>query len=131
MPYGGIGPVNPDVVAVGASLTSNTAGLATSAKQDTLQASVGPVVATDIGQNLALADTNSHAFASAVAVKGVWVCALSSNTVSIFIGFATGVTTSTGFEIKPGEREFFPVSNASNIFAITGTATQNARALVC
>ncbi|MES2359973.1 MAG: hypothetical protein V4529_16660 [Gemmatimonadota bacterium] len=87
----------------------------------------------DTGQNLSLADTNSHAFASAVATIGVMVSCPLANTSAVYVGLATGVTsgsTGKGIELQPGDREFFPgVLNASLLFAITGSATQNVHAL--
>lgn len=84
---------------------------------------------TDPGQDLSLEDTNSHQFGSAAATIGVMVSCPIANTKPVYVAFATGVTTSTGVELNPGDREFFPVSNANKLWAITGTATQHAHAL--
>lgn len=54
---------------------------------------------------------------------GVIVQALSTNTASIFIG-TTGVTTSTGFELQPGQATSVAVSNTNVIYAISGSASQ-------
>lgn len=89
----------------------------------------GPAAVAPAVQNLALGSTSAAAFASAAATRGVWIQALSTNTASVFIGPA-GVTTGTGLELQAGDREFFPCDNANRFSAITGTATQNLRALV-
>src|SRR6202008_942266 len=51
---------------------------------------------------------------------GVIIQALSTNTVSIYIG-VTGVTTSTGFELQPGQATSVAVSNTNTIYAISGS----------
>lgn len=88
---------------------------------------------TDNGQNLSLSDTDAHAFGtSAAASIGVMVSAPLGNTAAVYIGLGSGVTsgnTGKGIELQPGDREFFPVSNATLLYAITGTATQNVHAL--
>ncbi len=85
----------------------------------------------DIGQDLSLGDTNSHAFGtSAVAKYGIMVSCPIANTKPVYIGLATGVTTGTGIELQPGDREMlWGVLNSNLVFAITGTATQHVRAL--
>lgn len=55
--------------------------------------------------------------------EGVIVRALSTNSVSIYIG-PSGVTTSTGHELLPGESTSVAVSNTNAIYAISGTASQ-------
>lgn len=84
-----------------------------------------PIAGTDLGQNLSLNDTASHTFSSTVASVGCWVSAPLANTAAIYCAFSSSVTTSTGIELQPGDREFFPVTNANKISCITGTATQN------
>ncbi len=86
------------------------------------------VAAAPAVQNLALSTTSATQFASAACTRGVWVEALSTNTVSVYVG-PSGVTTGTGLELQPGDREFFPVDNANRLYAITGTTTQNLRLL--
>lgn len=86
----------------------------------------------DPGQNLSLADTASHQFASVKCDNGAMVSCPLSNTAPVYVGYATGVTsgaTGKGMELQPGDREFFPVFNVNQLFAITGTATQNVHAL--
>lgn len=55
--------------------------------------------------------------------EGVIIQALSTNTVSIFIG-KVGVTTSTGFELQPGQATSIAVDNTNTIYAISGSASQ-------
>lgn len=88
------------------------------------------VTSTNIGQNLSLPDTSSHQCASASCKVGVFVACPIENTAIVYVGFGTGVTsgpTGTGMPMAPGDREFIPlgVGNANQIWAITGTATQN------
>lgn len=67
--------------------------------------------------------TSAAALASNSLTNGVIVQALSTNTVSIFVG-VSGVTTSTGFELQPGQATSVAVTNTSSIFAISGSAAQ-------
>lgn len=53
----------------------------------------------------------------------VTVKALSTNTVSVFIG-ASGVAVADGFELLAGEAVTLAVSDVNLIFAISGTASQ-------
>lgn len=55
--------------------------------------------------------------------QGIIIQALSTNTVSIYIG-PSGVTTSTGFELQPGQATSIAVNNTNVIYAISGTAGQ-------
>lgn len=52
-----------------------------------------------------------------------------ANTATIYLGRATGVTTSTGIELAPGDSILLPCANINEIWAISGTASQNCRAL--
>jgi len=54
---------------------------------------------------------------------GVIIQALSTNTASIFIG-PSGVTTSTGFELQPGQATSIAITNTNVIYAISGSASQ-------
>jgi hypothetical protein len=93
------------------------------------------VTSVDPGQNLSLPDTASHAFASAACKIGVMVSCPLGNSAAVYIGLGAGVTsdnTGKGIELQPGDREFFPLGvsgNANQLYAITGTATQNVHAL--
>lgn len=88
---------------------------------------------TDAGQNLSLADTSAHAFATSVPTQiGVMVCCPSTNTAVVCVACAAGLTTGatgTAMELAPGDREFFPVNNPNKLFCRTATATQNVHAL--
>jgi len=87
----------------------------------------------DAGQNLSLADTNSHQFASAACTIGCIFSAPLANTAPVYFGRATGVTsgsTGKGIELQPGEKSpLLPAANVNEYYAITGTATQNVHAL--
>lgn len=53
-------------------------------------------------------------------VNGVIVQALSTNTASVYVG-KTGVTTSTGFELQPGQATSVAVANLSDVFIVGNT----------
>ena len=59
--------------------------------------------------------TSAVALPSGALTQGVVLEALSTNTVSIFVG-ATGVTTSTGYELQPGASIGIAVDNTNRIF---------------
>lgn len=91
-----------------------------------------PAAGNDIGQNLALASTASAAFAAASAtINLVIVSAPLANTLPVYVGLGSGVTTSTGIELQPGDSVPIPVANASRIYCVTAyvATTQNVRAL--
>lgn len=84
----------------------------------------------DPGQNLALADTNAHAFASAkTSINLAVFSAPLANTKPVYLGRASTVTTSTGIELQPGDSATLPCRDVSEWYAITGTATQNVHAV--
>lgn len=92
-----------------------------------------PAASTDAGQNLSLADTASHAFASAACPSGyVIIQADPANTANISIARATGVTSGAsgkGIVLQAGDVIVVPAANASEWFAIAVSATQNAHAV--
>lgn len=61
---------------------------------------------------------------SNVLTQGVIVQALSTNSVSIYLGFSNTVTTSTGSELVAGQATSVAVSNTNAIWAISGSASQ-------
>lgn len=75
-----------------------------------------------------LATTGATQLPSQAATIGVWVSCPLANTAAVYISDAT-VTTANGIELQPGDREFFPVSNANLLYARTGTATQSVRSM--
>lgn len=91
-----------------------------------------PAAGNDPGQNLALASTAAAAFASSNAtVNLVIVNAPIANTLPVYVGLSSSVTTSTGIELNPGDSVTLPVNNASRIYCVTAyvATTQNVRAL--
>ena len=63
--------------------------------------------------------------ASAVAlatntVKGLCVKALTANTINVYVG-GSGVTTSTGDELGPGDGRCYPLNNTNLVFVIAST----------
>lgn len=52
--------------------------------------------------------------------KGVCVKALVANTINVYIG-SSGITTSTGHELAPGDSTCIPANNSNLIFTIAST----------
>jgi hypothetical protein len=52
--------------------------------------------------------------------KQVCIEALSTNSISVFIG-GSGVTTSTGFELKAGAGKCMPLTNTNQIYVVAST----------
>jgi hypothetical protein len=61
--------------------------------------------------------TNAAVALASGASKNICVKGLSTNTASVYIG-PTGITTSTGMELAPGDAYCGPVSNTNLIFVI-------------
>jgi hypothetical protein len=57
-------------------------------------------------------------------ITGILVTARSSNSVPVYLGGDNTVTTSTGTELLPGASVKLAVVNVSQIFCISGTASQ-------
>lgn len=85
----------------------------------------------DMGQAVSLATTNATNAAARACALGCYVSAPIANTKPIYVGFGVGVTTTTGVELNAGDREWFPVANTSQLWLITGTATQAVNILAC
>ncbi len=125
---------------VSGTIDVDTTALATAAKQDTgntslatiatnttgnLPTKVGASASVDAGANINLNDTNSHRAASLATSLGyATFSAPLANTAPIYLGRATGVTTSTGIELLPGQSKDLPCANTNEWWAVTGTATQ-------
>jgi hypothetical protein len=85
---------------------------------------VDPQPLTTIYNNTKTVPTGTaEAIASSQAIHSVTVKALSTNTVAVYVG-ATGVTTSSGFELLAGESITLDVSNLASVFCISGTSSQ-------
>jgi hypothetical protein len=87
---------------------------------------------SDPGQNLSLSTTNATQFSAAKCSFGAMVSAPLSNTAAVYVAYDNDVTTGatgTGIELQPGDREFFPCFNVSQLWARTATATQNVHAV--
>ncbi len=91
---------------------------------------LGPVTQTsDPGQTLAATTTPAAFGASRPAVRGVMVSSLLANTAAVYVGLGGAVSATTGIELQPGDREFFPVSNANQLTVVAASSTQNVHAL--
>ncbi len=86
------------------------------------------MAATDkFGQNTDI-DTTEEALADSTETghAGILIKALSTNTVTLFVG-PSGVTTTTGFELSPGESlQYDPNVPAADIFVIASANDQKA-----
>ncbi|MEK7106550.1 MAG: hypothetical protein AAB895_04330 [Patescibacteria group bacterium] len=73
-----------------------------------------------------VATGTATALASTQAINSVTIKALSTNTVSVYVG-ASGVTTSTGFELSASDSISLDVNDLATVFLISGTASQVVR----
>jgi len=87
----------------------------------TIPVTATPAVAGTIynGQKAVTASAATIATTQAI-TQGVTVEALSTNTISVFVG-ASGVTTSTGIELPAGSSITLPVSNVNLVYVIAST----------
>lgn len=74
-----------------------------------------PTLATTLVNGQQTVTTSAVALPSGALTQGVVLGSLSTNTASIFVG-ATGVTTSTGYELQPGASVGMAVDNTNKIF---------------
>lgn len=105
-------------------------GASTSANQTTANTSLA-TIATNTAPLLvpsAFYSGQKTSSGTAVAIStsqaiqnGVIVQALSGNAASVYVG-ATGVTSSTGFELQPGQATSIGVNNLSSVFVISTTS---------
>jgi hypothetical protein len=63
-----------------------------------------------------------------LATQGVVIQALSTNSVSVYVG-PSGVTTSNGIELQAGRDITIPCRDPYDIFVISGSASQAVRIL--
>jgi hypothetical protein len=75
-----------------------------------------------IRNNQQTVTTSAVALPSGALTQGVILEALSTNTISIFVG-GVGVTTSTGTELQPGASTSVAVNNTNVIFVICATGS--------
>ena len=64
-----------------------------------------------------IATTSAVALPSQALVNGITLTALGTNTQSIYVG-PSGVTTSTGFPLSPGQSSSYAVTNLNAIYMI-------------
>jgi hypothetical protein len=121
------------------ALVAGPAGGATAAKQDTGNGSLATIATANAPSGAPVfpaqvsvggtGGTNATQFGAQAAAIGVYVQALSTNTVSVFLG-TSDVAAAKGFELTPGQVQFFPVSNANLFYHITTTTGQKVNLLV-
>lgn len=103
--FAALGSSTPIGVQTTASSISTTSALSTSF-------STGQLAVTGSAQVLGASTAYKNGFA---------LTNLSSSTASMFIG-ASGVTTTTGFELAPGTSLILPVQDISTVYVIAATA---------
>ena len=81
-----------------------------------------PTSTQNIGQTTSNSTQVQLTASSLVPTNGVTVQALSANTAKIYVGL-TGVTTSTGFELNPGQQQQFSPANANLLYIIGSNNT--------
>ena len=81
-----------------------------------------PTSTQNIGQTTSKSTQVQLTASSLVPTNGVTVQALSANTAKIYVGL-TGVTTSTGFELNPGQQQQFSPANANLLYIIGSNNT--------
>jgi len=85
---------------------------------------------TSLIEAVLVGQTTSHAStpqqlnggSSIPATNGVLVQALAANTNNVYIG-GSGVTSSNGFELQPGQAVPFTVDNVADLYVIGGTGS--------
>lgn len=73
----------------------------------------------------ATVNNSAAALGSQILINGATVKNDPDSAVNIFVG-GSGVTSSTGFKLKPGESVSVPAANVSNIYVITASGTSTA-----
>jgi len=95
--------------------SSNTIGSIANTSFGTTSATV------NVGQKTSNTSAQQLSASSTVPTNGILVQALSTNTASVFIG-GSGVTTSNGFELQPGQAVPF-TANLNTLYVIGSNAT--------
>ena len=111
-----------------ADIDIDTSTLSTAMTDGTQKVKTSLPTSTHIGTN---ANPNGSAvqFGSQATTIGIATfAALSTNTAEVFIGRGSGVTTSTGIPIAPGQSVTLPCANINEYYVISA-ASQNVRAL--
>lgn len=83
--------------------------------------SVSPVLA---GQK-SVTGTAASLAATTPLKRGVIIKNPSNSGADVYVG-PSGVTSTTGLQLEPGEKEFFPISDPSLIYVVTSGATVTA-----
>jgi hypothetical protein len=104
-------------VALGQALMAASMPVVIASNQSAIPVTVPGNAAVISGQQ---AVTGSAAALATNATKNVCLKAAIANTINVFIG-PTGVTTSTGLEVAPGQFVCEPVSNSNLLFVIAST----------
>lgn len=90
------------------------------------QGAIGSVGTTSASVSVGQTTSNTSAVqlnsSSTPSTNGILVQALSANAASVYIG-GSGVTTSTGFELQPGQAVAFSASNITALYVIGANNT--------
>lgn len=63
---------------------------------------------------------SAAAISTTVSCKTLTIHALSTNAISVFVG-SSGVSTSTGYELAPGDSVTIPINNLDLVYTIAST----------
>lgn len=83
------------------------------------QASQSSFITNQQSIGLTVVQLPSNALKNSINIK-----ASNSNTGNIYLGNSSGVTTSDGFELCPGESITLPITNSNLVYLISDTASQ-------
>lgn len=86
-------------------------------------ASDQPYTFSAFGYNQVVSDTTAVQLGAAAAKAGVAIKAHNANTLAVYLGDAS-VTTSTGWQLGPGESIVLPLTNANLLYIIAADDTQ-------
>lgn len=112
-------------VAAGITLADGNAAPAQMDSVGNIKTNIQSIAApTVLGAFQLAVGTSSVQLTSLAVTQGVTIKADDDNTDSIYVGVATGVTTSTGYRLKAGQSVFVGCSNANLQWVISGAASQ-------
>jgi hypothetical protein len=61
---------------------------------------------------------------------GIDVRAVAANTVNVYVGLSTSMTTTASWELAPGESKRFLTKDPSQLYTLAGSASQHVRVSV-
>jgi hypothetical protein len=79
------------------------------------------------GSNISVGTTAVQLSATSVPCRSVSLKSAKANTGKVYVGFTSGITTSSGFELNSQESVTIAVSNLNKIYLIADAASQDVR----